>query len=311
MNTLLFILLTVISAEEALITSGEHNISITDMHVSLYDLETEQREKAFKDVKYLDVILRKLLNYEYAYDYVLQEGLNKSEDFVEAENLVSEFVATMDYPDYIKLLGMDEKLFKASYYDHRIRKEYFFLLEEHFKKTLDYAAIDKYIEEVYSTIKPSQDDLKIVYAQVVELPKDHYSQTQIIDSLKIQLNDDQVDLLLPNLQQGDTALNSNEVKLAKDSKFNLPFTNDIYNYENSGVIPKIFEFEGNYYVARINKIDTSGLEHYYQYKERVLFDLVDEQIKKRMQNVINTYSQSETKVNGEAIEKLLESYANL
>ncbi len=310
---LLVLLMTVISADKALITNDKFEISLNELHVSLYDLTEEKRQQAFSDVKYIDVILTKLLNYDYAYDYVLTNGINTDQDFINKNNEVAQITKDAEYQEYLAGLNISEEQFRELYYQHLLKKEYFFLLETHFQNALDSEAISNYIKQSYDVVKPKAEDLHILYTEVIELPQAKYSQEAVINFLEKQVNDDSKESFQANVASlaKDEPLNSNEIKLRKDTQFNLPFVNDLYSINETGIVPKLFDYDGNYYVARIHEIDRSGKEQYFEYKQEKLNDLVDEQVKMRMQNIINTYTQKTIDVNQDAVTSLLESYAQL
>ncbi len=310
---LFVLLMTVISADKALITNDKFEISLNELHVSLYDLDDEKKFQAFSDVKYIDVILTKLLNYDYAYDYVLSHGINTNQAFIDKNNEVAETSQAVAYADYLADLGISEEQFRQLYYQHLLKKEYFFLLEDYFMKSLDSSAIEKYTQQSYAVIKPKDADLHVLYTEVVELPQSQYKAEEVIAFLEQQLADDSKANFKANIEKlaKTEPLNSNEIKLKKDSQFNLPFVADLYTTPAAGTVAKLFEYDGNYYVARIHEIDRSGKEHYFDFKQKRLNDLADEQVKMRMQNVINTYTQNGIDVNQEAVTKLLDSYAQL
>ncbi|MCB1581957.1 MAG: peptidylprolyl isomerase [Xanthomonadales bacterium] len=290
---------------------GDSFVPISDMDAYVYLLPPEKRYGFITDKNQMEKNLITMLNINIVNDFITENDLENHVIFSNIEEVVNDMTNDLDEEFYQKL-GLDEKTAYQNVKNFIVKKEKFIRMSELLKDQLLHDGIDTYLNEYFilhkaEYIKPEKRDISLI--KINSEQNDASLVKNILNDLL--MHDDKSyfsEVALKFSNDESVQLNQGHLKEFQKGGFSYPFAEPVFAYESIGVIPKIFKYDGNYYIVRINNIINQVAPEFADVKEKLTEKLLPEIIQERVQRVIDSKAKFKLEVNHEVATHVFERY---
>lgn len=305
-------LLSLFSPKDKIMEQGSSSVTIADIDSYVYLLEPAQRAGFINDKDQIEKNLITMLNINIVNNYIESNGISNDLAFLNIEETVKNLEVDLDDEFYLKL-GLDKGISYENVKDFIVKKERFIRMSDVIKNQLLNGALNDYIKEYFIVnksrfLKPESRKISLM-----KFKTDVYKLDEIKSTLNGLLEDDSLEslhhIIETNLSKKDKVqFNHITSKEFIKSDFTFPFVKQVFDIQSIGVIPKIFKFEGYFYITRIDEIIKEKAPKFEDYKDELTDELLPEIVQAKLQRIINSQAKHKININEEVVAHVFERY---
>jgi len=307
---LLGLLLLLLGQGEVLIEQHGAQVPVGDVDSYIHDLPAHVRKSISYDKHQLEKDILGMLNMNIVYQYLKENALIDDPYFKKTIEALDEDSLDID-SGFIDKLNLDTESFEESYRHYLTKKALYNALKDYIlndidEKKAEKLAYDRYKIDQAQYVKPEQRDLGMI-----QLSQDNYSQGEVLDLVKELLRHDDVSYFSDKANElsDDSTVNMNagQLGLFKQAGFRYPFADQVFE-SDLGLVPAVFEKEGNWYIVRVNKIVPAEPIPFEMLKEDMVNEVMTKSMQRRFQSIISEYAQYEVVVNKDIVDDIFSRY---
>jgi parvulin-like peptidyl-prolyl isomerase len=302
--------LLVMSPDVTIVKQNDTSVPLGDLDSYVYMLPPEKRSGFINDKRQIEKNIITLTNINIVYDHILNTDLKNDINFKVVEELVENKTLELDDEFYLKL-GLDKQVAHDNVKQYLIKKEYYARLIKHIETELNKGKIDQLVNEYFlinfdKWVVPEKRDLSIIQIDaedqsplnikniLTELIKD--PSTENFEKFALEYSDD------PTVKS-----NKGHLSTFRQRDLNYPFKDKIFEAK-IGIIPRVFKYEGRYYLVRVNNIIEKINPKLEDHKESIKNQIIKGAVETKFQNIINAQAMHKMNVSPEVMAHVFERY---
>ena len=300
-----------LNQNDVLFEQHDAAVSVGDVDSYMHDLPSNVRKDIAYDDYRLETDMLGMINMNIIYDYLKKSGLIEKDEF---KTIVKQFKKKKYKFDeeFIQTLRIEESSFKSSYQEFQIKKALYAYLKEYIQNQISPEKAENLAHDRFKLINKSLAKPEYRDISLIELPQSDYSQSDAISMVNELIKNDTADKFSEYAAK-TSVKNTEKYKDGQlgqfhEAGFPYPFAETVFASEQSGIVPTIFDYNGQWYICRVNEITQPRAPDFNEYKDKLIATIVEESMNKKFQSIIDEYAQHELEINKESVDSIFSRY---